>query len=103
MAGDAPPLFWRSVPGQTISGFRLADFFAHLGESVVFQVAGIAIKLANALGQLLSRHCVLVVHPPERFFIEMQMFVFARLCLCRVELAIESAFCVTCSPRSAHN
>src|SRR5581483_2081645 len=55
-------------------------------------MVGIAIAFANAFGQLLSRHRILVVHPSECLLVKMKMFVCACLCLSRVELAIESAF-----------
>src|SRR2546427_516809 len=48
------------------------DLFGNLGECVIFQVLRVAVEFADALGELLRRHCVLVVHPAKGLFIQME-------------------------------
>src|SRR5271157_1019903 len=71
---------------------RSPDFFANLGERIFFQAAGVAVEFANALGQLLCRHWVLVVHPAEGLLIQMQALFLARLRFSRIELTFQNAF-----------
>jgi len=47
-------------------------------------VARVAIEFADALSQLLRRHGVLVVRPAERFLIQVQAIVLARLRCSRI-------------------
>ena len=54
-------------------GQRSSDFFSNLRERVLFQVACVTIKLADAFGELVGRHGVFVVHPAERLLVEVQL------------------------------
>src|SRR5262249_58411063 len=66
----------------------LADFFSNLRQSVLLQLFGISIELANALGQLFGRHGVFVVHPAECFFTQAQLWLFACLRRGGIKLAL---------------
>src|SRR3954468_18988450 len=46
------------------------DLFRLLRECISLQMTRIAVKFADALGELLRGHGILVVHPPERLFIQ---------------------------------
>jgi hypothetical protein len=64
---------------------------SHSGKCVLLQAAGIAVEFPNPFGQLLRRYGVLVVHPAEGLFVQVQLLILARLCSCRTEPALESA------------
>src|SRR5215469_8404233 len=75
---------------KTDTGSR--DFLLYLRERIVFQVVGVAIKLTDALGQFLGCHGVLVVHPTEAFFIQVQAFIFVGFRVNRIEATDYRAF-----------
>src|SRR5262249_12047405 len=66
------------------------DLFCNLGERVLLQVTRIAVEFTNAFGELLCSHCVFVVHPAERLFIQMEAFFLDGLCFCWIEFTIQS-------------
>src|SRR5271170_3186292 len=70
-------------------GHYSPDLFGNLGERKLFQVLGVAIKLAYALCQFLCRHCVFVVHPAECLLIQLQAFFLAEFRDCRIELTVQ--------------
>src|SRR6266702_1134542 len=65
------------------------DLFGNLGECVIFQVLRVAVEFADALGELLRRHCVLVVHPAKGLFIQMEALFLAGLRFHRIEFTIQ--------------
>src|SRR5271154_3284784 len=71
---------------------RLPDFLGDLGKRKVFQVAGIAIELADTLCQLLRSHRVFVVHPPKCLLVEVETLFLACLRYCRIELTLQRSF-----------
>src|SRR6266481_5631955 len=68
------------------------DFLLYLRERIAFQVAGVAVKFADALGQFLGCHGVLVVHPTEGFFVQVQAFILACFRVNRIEATNQRAF-----------
>src|SRR5215472_11736011 len=71
-------------PDESVSGLynrpyerALAHFFRNLGERVFFQFLCVAVEFADAFGQLLRRHSILVVHPAEVVLAEVQALLFA--------------------------
>src|SRR5207245_10618470 len=62
------------------------DLFGNLGECVIFQVLRVAVEFADALGELLRRHCVLVVHPRDGLLIPTDALFVARLRFPRIGL-----------------
>jgi hypothetical protein len=78
-------------PNIAIHAWHLADLFGHSGKWLLLQAAGIAVEFPNPFSQLLRRYGVLVVHPAEGLFVQVDLLILARLCFCRTELALGSA------------
>ena len=64
-------------------------FFSNLGERVLLQMAGITVEFADAFGELLGRHGVLIVHPAEVFLGKVQALIFACLSCGRIKRALD--------------
>src|SRR6266852_133148 len=56
----------------------------YLRERIIFQVAGVAVEFAAALGEFFRRHGVLVVHPTKGFFVKVHAFLLARFRVNRI-------------------
>jgi hypothetical protein len=52
-------------------------------------MVGIAAELADAFGQLLRRHVVFVLHPPERFLIQLEALTTQSLGIFGIELTFD--------------
>jgi hypothetical protein len=69
----AAPVRW----GHYSPDFLRNCLLRNLGERVLFQMLRIAVKFADAFGELLGRHGVFVVHPAESVLGEVQLYIFA--------------------------
>jgi hypothetical protein len=73
----------------------------HTCLGILLQLAGVGVEFANAFGQLLRGHRVLVVHPTKCLLVHVEALFLACLRLCRIELALQgTSVCSNCSRSS---